>query len=87
MLMLLEEFEAGDQYEDCAAILEGIRLHNARSNDKLPTNLTDAFILEVEMVSITSKPYAEHATNGKVQDISILGIKSPLNLNFFQPTS
>ena len=49
MLMLLEEFEAGDEYEECAAIIEGIRLHNARCNDKLPTSLTDAFILEVDM--------------------------------------
>jgi len=50
LLMLLEEFEAGDQYEDCAAILEGIRLHNARSNESLPTTLVDAFSMEADKV-------------------------------------
>jgi len=49
LLMLLEEFEAGDQYEDCAAILEGIRLSGEYTKTPLPTTLTDAFILEVDM--------------------------------------
>jgi hypothetical protein len=49
MLMLLEEYEAGDQYEECAAIVEGIRLNGQYTRTPLPTTLTDAFFLEVDM--------------------------------------
>ena len=49
MLMLLEEYEAGDEYEECEALVQGIRLHNARLNDNLPTSLEEAFFLEVDM--------------------------------------
>ena len=49
MLMLLEEFEADDEYEQCAAIIEGLRLNGQYTRTQLPTTLTDAFILEVDM--------------------------------------
>lgn len=47
--MLLEEYEAGDEYEECEALVEGIRLHNARLNDNLPTSLEQAFIEQIDM--------------------------------------